>query len=334
MANINVLATRAAKEAGVPPRLFLALITRGERSYKGWQTSPSGAHGPAQLMPGTAAGLAKRYGIKTDDYYGNLLGGAYYLKEQLDHFGDKRKAVAAYNAGPGAVEHYGGVPPYPETERYVRNVLGASKAVKVPSAGGITVSPARALLAPPLPGLPSFPGMTPLTSQIFSGLGEIAMGTASPLETLTKLTSTLGPQIGAKAPAAVPAPSVPAPTKAPAAGGSWGGSYRPATTLARVGEKHGLTVTSEKRDRKMTSSGNTSDHWAGSKSAYAYDLGGTVAQMDAAARDLAARLGIKYSGGPLVVTKTTGGLRYQLLYRTNIGGNHYTHIHIGVRRIS
>jgi hypothetical protein len=117
-------------------------------------------------------------------------------------------------------------------------------------------------------------------------------------------------------------------------GGGWGGSYAPATQLAKVGERFGLVPTSEKRDTKMTASGNVSDHWVGSKSSYAYDLGGSVAQMDQAARAIAQRLGISYDGkGPLVATKIANGLRYQILYRTNVGGNHFDHIHIGVRRI-
>src|SRR5439155_21960627 len=103
MADVTRLAARAAREAGIPASLYVSLITRGERSYKGWQRSPAGAEGPAQLMPGTAAGLAKRYGINTSSYYGNLLGGAYYLREQLDRFRSPSLAVAAHNAPPGAV---------------------------------------------------------------------------------------------------------------------------------------------------------------------------------------------------------------------------------------
>jgi hypothetical protein len=116
-------------------------------------------------------------------------------------------------------------------------------------------------------------------------------------------------------------------------GGGWGGSYAPATQVAKVGEHYGLVPTSEKRDTKMTSSGNTSDHWVGSKNSYAYDLGGTVSQMDRAAKAITQRLGIPYKGGPLVATVTRNGLRYQVLYRTNVGGNHFNHIHIGVRRV-
>ena len=121
---------------------------------------------------------------------------------------------------------------------------------------------------------------------------------------------------------------------APGPGGKWGGSYQPATQLAKLGETFGLTPTSEKRDRKSTSTGGVSDHWTGSTNAYAYDLGGAVGKMDRAAAAIASRLGIPYKAGqPLVATKTENGLRYQILYRTTVGGNHFNHIHIGVKRI-
>lgn len=123
MADINAQIKRAARIAGVPERLFASLILHGERSYQGWQTSPAGAQGPAQLMPGTASYLSRKYGIDTSTYEGNLIGGAYYLREQLSAFGgNPRKAVAAYNAGPGAVQA-GRMPS--ETRTYVSNVLGS-----------------------------------------------------------------------------------------------------------------------------------------------------------------------------------------------------------------
>jgi soluble lytic murein transglycosylase-like protein len=82
--------------------------------------------GLTQLMPATAASL----GV-TDPYdpVQALDGGAKYLRQQLDRFGgDPAKALAAYNAGPGAVARYGGVPPYAETQNYVSNILGGATA--------------------------------------------------------------------------------------------------------------------------------------------------------------------------------------------------------------
>jgi hypothetical protein len=85
-------------------------------------TSPVGAQGLMQLMPGTAAGLGV---TNAYDPRQNVEGGVKYLKQLMDQFhGALTKTVAAYNAGPGAVQKYGGVPPYAETQNYVKRVLG------------------------------------------------------------------------------------------------------------------------------------------------------------------------------------------------------------------
>jgi len=111
--------TAAANANGVDPALLAGLVKQ-ESGFNPTAGSGAGAKGLTQLMPGTAAGL----GV-TDilDPAQNLNGGAKYLKQQLDAFGgDVTKALAAYNAGPGAVQRFGGVPPYSETQNYVRIV--------------------------------------------------------------------------------------------------------------------------------------------------------------------------------------------------------------------
>ncbi|WP_374453823.1 lytic transglycosylase domain-containing protein [Phenylobacterium sp.] len=113
-------AASEAKAAGLNPDLVLRQMDR-ESGARGSAVSPKGARGPMQLMPGTADEL----GVNIDDPYDNIRGGVRYLKQQFDAFGgDERLALAAYNAGPGAVQKHGGVPPYPETQAYVEALAG------------------------------------------------------------------------------------------------------------------------------------------------------------------------------------------------------------------
>jgi soluble lytic murein transglycosylase-like protein len=109
----------AAAKYGIDPALLRGLI-KAESNFDPNAGSPAGAQGLCQLMPGTAASLGC---TNVPDPAQNLDAGARYLKQQLDAFGgDVTKALAAYNAGPGAVKRYGGVPPYAETQAYVRRV--------------------------------------------------------------------------------------------------------------------------------------------------------------------------------------------------------------------
>ncbi|MDJ0859834.1 MAG: lytic transglycosylase domain-containing protein [Dinoroseobacter sp.] len=115
------LARAAARRHGVPEDLFLRLVQQ-ESAFNPRAVSHKGAIGLAQLMPGTAAML----GVNPRDPRQNLDGGARYLRAQYDRFRSWRLALAAYNAGPEAVREHGGIPPYKETQNYVRRILGAS----------------------------------------------------------------------------------------------------------------------------------------------------------------------------------------------------------------
>ena len=119
---IDALVQQNAAAWQVDPALIKAVIAN-ESGFNANATSSVGAQGLMQLMPATAAGLGVRDAY---DPAQNVAGGARYLRGLLDRFGgDKRLAVAAYNAGPGAVEKYGDVPPYAETRNYVQNVLAS-----------------------------------------------------------------------------------------------------------------------------------------------------------------------------------------------------------------
>lgn len=112
-------ARAAAREHGVPEDLFLRLVQQ-ESGWNPSAVSGKGATGLAQLMPGTARLL----GVDIDDPEQNLQGGARYLKMMYDKFGSWELALAAYNAGPGAVEEANGVPEFEETQNYVKAILG------------------------------------------------------------------------------------------------------------------------------------------------------------------------------------------------------------------
>ncbi|MGJ8616916.1 MAG: lytic transglycosylase domain-containing protein [Sulfitobacter sp.] len=113
------LARDAANRHGIPVDLFLRLIQQ-ESGWNAGALSHKGAMGLAQLMPATARKLRVDPRNPTE----NLEGGARYLKQQYRTFGTWRLALAAYNAGPGAVKKYGGIPPYKETRNYVKIIAG------------------------------------------------------------------------------------------------------------------------------------------------------------------------------------------------------------------
>ena len=148
----------AAAKYNVDPALLRGLI-RQESNFNANATSPAGARGLTQLMPGTAAAL----GVDPSVPAQAIEGGAKYLRQQLDRFGnDPAKALAAYNAGPGAVQRYGGVPPYAETQNYVRKVMGY--AAEYRQAAPASASVAAASVTSPVTATTAAPTVTSPTS--------------------------------------------------------------------------------------------------------------------------------------------------------------------------
>jgi soluble lytic murein transglycosylase-like protein len=116
---VHALAGKAGRLFSLPENLVRAIVTV-ESGGRANAVSNQGAIGLMQLMPGTA----REMGVKDPrDAWDNLVGGAKYFARQLERFGRLDQALAAYNAGPAAVERHAGVPPFPETRDYVRRVL-------------------------------------------------------------------------------------------------------------------------------------------------------------------------------------------------------------------
>ncbi len=116
--NLISFIEKTALDKGVDPNLVKAVI-KTESGFKANAVSPKGALGLMQLMPSTADLLGVEDPLDPKE---NVVGGTTYLKDMLSKFGDTEKALAAYNAGPGAVQKYKGVPPYQETQNYITKV--------------------------------------------------------------------------------------------------------------------------------------------------------------------------------------------------------------------
>lgn len=186
MASLQQMAARAARRNGLPVDVFLRLV----KIESGWRpqiVSSAGAIGLTQLMPGTARGL----GVDPWNPAQNLEGGARYLKAMLERFGNLKLALAAYNAGAGAVEKYNGIPPYAETQHYVSLILGGLKSGQRTLEGTSPSMSSTSTLDVQAPNLASvglqnlteratpFESLQNLTAALRAGGGPMQMGSAN-----------------------------------------------------------------------------------------------------------------------------------------------------------
>ena len=125
--NIENLIEKYAQKNNLDPD-FIKAVVKQESGFNPDAKSKCGAMGLMQLMPQTAKGLGV---VDAFDPEQNIEGGVKYLKSMLNRFNnDPKLALAAYNAGPGAVQKYGDIPPYKETQNYVKNILASYEAIK------------------------------------------------------------------------------------------------------------------------------------------------------------------------------------------------------------
>lgn len=189
-----------AQRYGIPPGLFEALV-RQESGGNANARSPVGAIGYTQLMPDTARSL----GVDPTNPMQNLEGGAKYLSQQYKRFGRWDLALAAYNAGPGAVEQHGGIPPFAETQNYVKSIMAMAGKVGAGGVAGAETAPnpsaPAGLPAPSVPG-----GVPPLMSKL-----QALISNAAPSPLAVHLLAPLG-GTAAKAAQAAQAP-IPFPTQ-------------------------------------------------------------------------------------------------------------------------
>ncbi len=123
------LVANAARKTGLN-RTLLSSVIRAESDFHPRAVSSKGALGLMQLMPATARSLAVQHPFDPAE---NIQGGAKYLGQMLRKFGNLNLALAAYNAGPASVSHYGGIPPFPETQSYVARVRRGMKRRVLPN---------------------------------------------------------------------------------------------------------------------------------------------------------------------------------------------------------
>lgn len=183
-------AIQQAQRYGIPTDIFLRMIG-AESAWNQGAVSPKGATGLGQLMPGTAAEL----GVDPTDPYQNIEGSARYLAQQYGDFGTWPLALAAYNAGPGAVRKYGGIPPFAETQAYVPKILGGGSSPQLTASTPFGPGTPMASMQPMMQPTDPFEGMG-LLSRLAASRGISQEAGGAPLANLLNIiTQKKDPQL-------------------------------------------------------------------------------------------------------------------------------------------
>jgi hypothetical protein len=321
---------RAADKYGLDPALLWGL-EGAESGHTQGALSGAGAQGWMQFMPGTAAGM----GVNPHDRRSAVFGAARYLSQYKGR--GLEGMLRAYNAGPAGVDN-------PESRQHYANTLAGMKTwpgggkraqggrhADVLAAGLPAPGKARKARKVTVAGASHQADRVSVALAFMRGeldaasfAAEISALADEPDTTYTIPGDTTRrggkPQVTVRGKA----------TRLVEPGGGWGGSAKVAETFAGWS---GLTVTSRKRPYNTGSS--VSDHFVGSRQAYAVDLGGSVAQMNRAFGLLAKRFGrrLTYNGYTNFTIRAKGGalFRVQVIYGPAV--DHADHIHVGVKRV-
>jgi hypothetical protein len=316
---------QAAKQTGADPAALLATSLQESGARFGAVGDNGSSYGPFQFHRGGALGP---HDAAWANSYEAVLNRA------------KEFARLQVHGGPGAAAvqrpldrslYARGVDKYLEQARAILAKMGVT--VPPPSTTPSLTKPKATL-----PGLPSADHAdigSPIIQSILQQNAELA-GLPQPM--LPPITQpTLQPAVAPKLKTQAPTASTPTVT-GPVGnwfkpGMGWGGSHALALHFADLGKQLGLSVASEKRQRKLTASGNPSDHWVGSKQSYAFDMSNgskPTPQMDRFATAVAAQLGVKNYHGGRILNITKNGYRFQILWRV---AGHWDHVHVGVRKV-
>lgn len=318
----------------IPLWLANALIGQ-ESGGRAGAVSPKGATGLTQVLPSTAAGM---YGISAAEASRRLKNpefaldaGFRYLSTQIKDFGGNlRLALAAYNAGPNAVREYGGIPPYKETQDYVRNIMAKGRGAKTP---------------PAPPGAPQSLTQPQVSVDPLEGLRSLAAGEYDPQAMLDAIkqareamptgdeTPALEPQLtGDRQTSMGLKGNVADWVRVPQRRGQWQGPGKQVLGfVAGMGQTIGapLEVWDTSTHSRMTTSGRVSAHTSGR----AVDIPATGQRLRQLGYIALVQAGMDPKQAQKAAAK--GGLfnigGYQIIFATRVGGNHYDHVHVGVR---
>ena len=322
---------RAAKKHGVPFTLFRALVEQESgRDVKA--KSSVGARGPAQVMPST--------GPPTLEF------GAKYLSQQKKAFGSWRLALAAYNAGPGAVQS-GDWTSYGETTKYVRNILAKAGALTSPNDVKTSVSPSGGMGGVKM--IKGVPQIDPLSASASSGLAALAQGGYNPSQQLGELQqleaqAAATPEVMPEGDHESTSPS--RPSARPAGDFDWREWVVVPQARGGPSPPHGEPILrfvgqiGQMAGRKLTPWDNTTHSLTtvnGTPSAHGHGNAADIPATGAELRELG-YLALRAAGMSekrARAAQRRGGLYnvggYQIIFATKVGGNHYDHLHVGIR---